>query len=102
MNNNIANKTYSGIWPAYLVCLACANLQGLLTGLSGLSALGLNGEYGYKIKSDYRLVWLVWLMIMCVAILQSLPSGFLWLVCLVANKVCGDKHIILKITSKVW
>jgi hypothetical protein len=63
-------------WLAYLVCLACANLQGLPTGLSGLSALGLNGEYGYKIKSDYRLVWLVWLMIMYVAILRSLPSGF--------------------------
>ncbi len=73
----------SVFWLAYLGCLACANLQSLPTGLSGLSAPGLNGEYGYEIKSGYSLVWLVWLMMMYVAICK-VSTGFyglsaLWL-----------------------
>jgi hypothetical protein len=58
-------------------------LQGLPTGLSGLSAPGLNGEYGYEIESGCSLEWLVWLMMMYVAICK-VSTGFyglpaLWL-----------------------
>ena len=56
--------------------LACVKMQGLPTGLSGLSAPGLNGEYCYEIESGCSQECLVWLIMMYVAVCK-VSTGFL-------------------------